>query len=351
VVLEVESGRILASASKPAFEPNLLTGRLSSEEAKRLVNDPYRPLLDKVYRENYYPGSTYKLIPAIAALEEHLVNPDEKVNCKGAHSFGRRSFRCSHSHGKVGLSQAIVESCNVYFYTLAEVVGMDAMAHYATLFGLGAPTGIGINGEVAGFIPTKEWYVRRKQPFRLGFTLNSAIGQGNVKATPLQIASLYSTIANGGTLYLPQIVERVTNADGMLVQSFTARVRRSVPLKPATLTLVRDALHGVVNGEKGTAASSRLDGIDVSGKTGTAQVSRKLKKGKTIWLEDHSWFAAYAPSDRPQVTVVVLIEHGGRAAKVAAPVAMEIIRDYFRYVAPGDQRALGLGTPTRRAAP
>jgi len=347
VVLEVPTGRILASASKPAFEPNLLTGRLSADEAQRLVDDPYRPLLDKVFRENYYPGSTYKVIPAIAALEEHLVNPDEKVNCKGAHSFGRRSFRCSHAHGKVALSEAIVESCNVYFYTLAEAVGMDAMAHYARLFGLGAPTGTGLNGEVAGFIPTKEWYVQQKQPFRLGFTLNSAIGQGNVKVTPVQVASLYATIANGGTLYLPQIVERVENSDGLLIQSFSPRVRRQVPLKPATLTLVRDALHGVVNEEKGTGSSSRLEGVEVSGKTGTAQVSRRLRKGKTIWLEDHSWFAAYAPSDRPAISVVVLIEHGGRAAKVAAPVAMEIIRDYFRYVAPdpANQRAAELVAP------
>lgn len=341
VVLEVHTGRVLASASKPAFEPNLLTARISKAEAQRLLEDPYRPLLDKVVRENYYPGSTYKVIPAIAGLEQGLVTPDEKILCKGAHAFGRRTFKCTHVHGNVNLYEAVVESCNVYFYSLGEQVGMDAMAYYAHLFGLGAPTGIGLNGEVGGFVPTKDWYVRRKQPFRLGFTLNSAIGQGNVKATPLQIASLYATIANGGTLYLPQVVERVTTADGALVQSFAPRVRRRLPIKSSTFALLRDALEGVVNEEKGTAITARIEGVSAAGKTGTAQVNRRLKKGKIIWLEDHSWFAAYAPAAAPQIAVVVLVEHGGRAAKVAAPVAMEIVRDYFRYVPPRSERAAG----------
>jgi penicillin-binding protein 2 len=334
VVLEVDSGRVLASASKPSYDPNLLTGRLSASEARRLLQDPNRPLLDKVYREHYYPGSTYKVIPAIAALEEGLVDPEEQINCKGWHSFGRRNFRCGHAHGKVNLREAIVGSCNVYFYTLAERVGMDRMARYARMFGLGSPTGIGINGEVSGFIPTKAWYARRGQPFRIGFTLNAGIGQGNTKATAIQIASLYATIANGGTLYLPQIVERVETNKGLTVQRFMPRVRRRIQIGDRTLALVRSALEGVVNEKEGTAYDARLDALRVSGKTGTAQVSRRVKKGKTIWLQDHSWFAAYAPSARPEIAVAVLIEHGGRAAKVAAPVAMEIIQRYFKYVSP-----------------
>jgi penicillin-binding protein 2 len=334
VVLEVHTGRVLASASKPSYDPNLLTGRLSASEARRLLQDPNRPLLDKVYREHYFPGSTYKVIPAMAALEEGLVDPEEEVNCKGWHSFGRRNFRCGHAHGKVNMREAIVGSCNVYFYTMAERVGMDTLARYARMFGLGAPTGVGINGEVGGFIPTKRWYAKRGQPFRIGFTLNAAIGQGNTKATPIQIASLYATIANGGTLYLPQIVERVETGKGLTVQRFTPRVRRRIRIGARTLALVRGALDGVVNEKDGTAYDTRLDDLRVSGKTGTAQVSRRVKQGKTIWLQDHSWFAAYAPSARPEIAVAVLIEHGGRAAKVAAPVAMEIIRGYFKYVSP-----------------
>lgn len=335
VVLEVNTGRVLASASKPGFDPNVMTGRLSANEARRLLSDPYRPLLDKVFRENYFPGSTYKVIPAIAALEEGKVVVDDTIECKGWHHFGRRTFRCGHAHGKkVNLHQAIVESCNVYFYSLAEIVGMDAMAHYARLFGLGAPTGVGLNGEVPGFIPTKAWYARRGHPFRIGFTLNAALGQGNTKTSPIQIASLYATIANGGTVYLPQIVEQIESNTGQVVMRFKPRIRRKVPIQPATLALIKEALKGVVNDMKGTAYDSRLKEILVSGKTGTAQVSRRSRKGKTIWLQDHSWFAAYAPSDNPIIAVAVIIEHGGRAAKVAAPVAMEIIRGYFRYVSP-----------------
>jgi len=347
VVLEVNSGRILASASRPAYDPNLLSGRLSRADARRLLDDPYRPLLDKVVRENYFPGSTYKVIPAIAALEEHLVTPEETITCVGYHSFGRRNFRCSHAHGVVNIHQAIVESCNVFFYTMAERVGMDTLARYAHMFGLGSPTGLGLNGEVGGFIPTKAWYARRGQAFRVGFTLNAAIGQGNTKATPIQIANLYATIANGGTLYLPQVVERIETSDGRVVQTFHPRKRRHITISPSTLKIVRDALKGVVNEPKGTAYKARLPNtVSVSGKTGTAQVSRRARKGKVIWLQDHAWFAAYAPSDAPRIAVAVLIEHGGRAARVAAPIAMEIISKYFRYVAPEAGAAGGVAVVT-----
>ena len=331
VVLQVRSGRILASVSHPRFSPNTLTGRLSAEEAKALMTDPRRPLLDKTYREHYFPGSTYKVVTAIAALEEGLVTPSEKVTCKRWYHFGGRNFRCAHSHGDVDLHQAIAESCNVYFYTIAERVGMDRIAHYARLLGLGATTGVGLNGEVSGFIPTKSWYERRKIAFRLGYTLNAAIGQGNTKVTPIQIANLYATIANGGQLLLPQVVERVVTREGMLVHGFKRRVRRSVPLKPETVSLIRRALADVVQHRKGTAYEARIPQLQVAGKTGTAQVGARLgKDGKRQWLPDHAWFAAYAPVRDPEVAVSVLIEHGGQAAKAAAPVAMRILRDYFQ---------------------
>ncbi len=348
VVLEVDTGRILASASKPAYDPNLLTSRLNPRDARRLFTDPLRPLLDRVNREHYFPGSTYKVVTATAALEEGKVTPDEKLYCKGYHRLGKRNFRCSHSHLKVDLYESIVGSCNVYYYTMAERVGMDTIARYARMYGLGAPTGLGLNGEVGGFIPTKAWYKRRKQPFRVGFTLNAGIGQGNVKTTPLQIVSLYAAIANGGTLYLPQVVERIETSTGELVEQFTPRARRRVKVKPETLALIRRGLEGVVSHEDGTGYGVRLEEIKVAGKTGTAQVSRRIKKGETIWLGDHSWFAAYAPVEQPLIAVAVIIEHGGRAAKVAAPVAMEIIKGYFRYVEPG---ALTSATPARKSPP
>lgn len=331
VVMEAETGRILASASRPGFDPNVLTGRLSPKEARRLLDDPYRPLLDKAFREHYFPGSTYKVVTAAAAVEEGVVTWDEEVECKGWHHFGRRTFRCSHVHKDVALHAAIVGSCNVYFYTLAERIGMDRIARYARMFGLGAATGVGLNGEVGGFIPTKDWYRQQGRPFRIGFTLNAAIGQGNVKVTPVQVATLYAAIGNGGKLYLPQIVEAIETASGKQIHAFRPRLRRRVAVRPQTLDRIRSALDGVVNDPKGTAYEARLDLVRVAGKTGTAQVTHRGKK-KTYWLTDHSWFAGYAPADSPQIAVAVLIEHGGRAAKVAAPVAMEIIKGYFKYV-------------------
>ena len=181
---------------------------------------------------------------------------------------------------------------------------------------------------MGGFIPTKRWYADRNERFRVGFTLNTSIGQGNTKTTPIQMASLYAALANGGTLYLPQVVEQVETIDGKVIQRFTPRVRATINVSDGTLDLLRSALKGVVNEPKGTAYDSRLKDLDVSGKTGTAQVARRTLKN------DHAWFAAYAPSERPEVAVVVLIEHGGVAAKAAAPVAMRIVKNYFRYVAP-----------------
>ena len=328
VMLEVNSGRILASASKPDFNPNILSGSLSRADAKRLHENELKPHLDRVFRENYFPGSTYKVVAAIAALEEQVVTPEEKIVCKKIHPAGRRYPGCTHAHGKINMHRAIVESCNIYFYTMAERVGMDTLARYARKMGLGVPTGLGLNGEVGGFIPTKAWYASRKERFRIGYTLNAVIGQGNTKATPVQMASLYAAIANGGSLYMPQILEQVETIDGKLVQRFKPRFRGKIPAKPATLELLHKALRGVVNEDGGTAYDSRLKELYVSGKTGTAQVSRRSHKA------DHSWFAAYAPSDKPEVAVVVLIEHGGVAAKVAAPLALRIMQEYFRYVAP-----------------
>ncbi|MCA9669263.1 MAG: penicillin-binding protein 2 [Myxococcales bacterium] len=336
VVVEVNTGRLLAYVSRPAFDPNTMTGRLSVEEARRLLEDPHRPLLDKVSRENYFPGSIYKVVSAIASLEENILDPEEKVKCVRFHHFGGRNFRCGHAHGKVALHHAIAESCNVYFYTLAEMVGMDRMARFARMLGLGASTGLGLNGEVGGLVPTKEWYKRRKRPFRIGFTLNAAIGQGDVKVTPLQMVMLYAAIANGGKLLSPQLVERIETSDGMLVQGFAPRLRRQIKLKPETLRRVREALAAVVAHRDGTAHKARLDNIEVAGKTGTAQVGRRRDKdGKLTYKPPHAWFAAYAPARAPRIAVVVFVKNGGKAARVAAPVAMQIINGYFKYVSSG----------------
>jgi penicillin-binding protein 2 len=224
----------------------------------------------------------------------------------------------------------------VYFFHLAEQVGMDRMAKLAADFGLGVKTGIGVNPEAPGRVPTRSWYaLRYTGQFRLGFTLNAAIGQGATTVTPLQLALAYAALANGGTLYLPQLVRAVETSDGSVVQDFPPRVRHKVGVRPETMARVNEALYSVVNDPKGTAWGVRDTSLDVAGKTGTAQtgyIAAKDEDPHKVWYNsrDHAWFASYAPAKAPEVAVIVLLEHGGSGPTEAAPIAMQIIREYGR---------------------
>jgi penicillin-binding protein 2 len=238
-------------------------------------------------------------------------------------------------------------SCNVFFFNLAEMTGMDTIARYAKEFGFGSRTGVGFNSEAKGFIPTKEWYaIKFPGQFRVGNTLNMAIGQGNVKATPIQLAIAYAAIANGGTVYKPQVVRRIETADGDLVKDFSPEVVRRVAVSQASLDLMMDALSGVVEEEDGTAYDARSDAIKVAGKTGTAQVARRARKpgddlSRHYYLNrDHAWFAALAPADTPEISIITLIEHGGAGGEHAAPIGVEIARRYFEEIAPREQAPL-----------
>lgn len=350
VVVEVNTGRILAMASKPAFDPAMLSRSLTREQARQLYDNPYHPMLDKAVMGSYFPGSTFKVITAIAALEERLVDTSEYIYCKMYHEYGQKSaFRCTAHHGPVHFHTSIVKSCNIYYYNMGERVGMNRLSRYARDFGLGTPTGLGLNGERGGFIPTKAWYAKNMPGgFRIGHTLNAAVGQGNVTTTPLQLAMLYATIANGGKLYLPQLVDRVESADGRTVVRYPPELRRRVQVSDRTFSLVKAALRGVVAEEGGTAFVAWDGRLPVAGKTGTAQVIKrdlKSRDPRDRWrFNEHAWFAAYAPWDQPEIAVVVLIEHGGSAGKVAAPVAMRIVRDYFARVRGREaRRAPGAG--------
>ncbi len=254
--------------------------------------------------------------------------------------FGRRIFHCTHVHGKVNMHDAIAASCNVYFFKLAETVGMDRIAKIAADFGLGEKTGLGMNPEASGRVPNRSWYALRYQgQFRIGFTLNEAIGQGDALVTPLQLALAYGALANGGTLYSPQIVRAIETSDGEVVQEFPPRVRpHKVDVKPENLARVVDALRAVVNDPRGTAYPVRDPALDIAGKTGTAQTGYIPKKGDdakkiAYYSRDHAWFAAFAPARAPEVAVVVFVEHGGSGPTVAAPVAIQIIHEYERLMA------------------
>jgi penicillin-binding protein 2 len=354
VALDVNSGRILAMASKPSFDPNEMSGHLTLEAEQRLLADRYRPLHDKTLAETYYPGSTFKPVSAISALEDRLITPDDKTKCHGSFEIARRRFKCTKTHGVVSLYDAIVESCNVYFYELGARPGMmDRLAKFGADLGLGAPTGLGLNGEDGGFLPTEEWYREQKRQnpkaegFQIGQALNAVIGQGSTRVTLLQMALMYSAIANGGKLWLPQIVERVESPDGQTLEEFAPRVRREVSVAPETLAIVRQALVGVVNESKGTAYKNRSKEIEVAGKTGTAQVHGRHTELGGYEAGDHAWFVGFAPAGRPRIAVAVLVEHGGHGGDVAAPVAMEIIDKYFETVAPADREAPHVGLPRR----
>jgi penicillin-binding protein 2 len=335
VVVDVKTGRVRAMYSKPGYDLNEMSGGLSAVRAAEIADNPFRPLIDKTTYESYFPGSTFKPVSALAALQEGLLQTSTHYDCGGFYELGKRRFRCSHVHGDTDMHEAIVQSCNVYFYQLAEQVGIDRLAKYARELGLGQKTGIGINTEASGFVSTREWYEKRhNKRYHLGFTLNAAIGQGDTRVTLIQLAMLYAAIASGGTLYVPQLVERVERADGSVVEEFTPRVRRRVQVDPAHLTYVIDGLYGVVNDQRGTAYEARVEGgVPVAGKTGTAEVSKKkLEPGedpRRAWYyrRAHAWFAGFAPASDPELAIVVLVEHGGQGGKYAAPIAMQILQE------------------------
>ncbi len=335
VVVDIHTGAVRALYSKPVYDPNELSSGLSQRRYSELTEDPFRPLIDKTIYDTYFPGSTFKVFTALAALDEHVVDPGQRVECKGSIRIGRQKFRCNRRHEWVDLYESIVQSCNVYFWELAEDVGLERINRYARDFGFDERSGIGVNSEARGFLATREWYVEHFGAFRPGYTLNTAIGQGNTRVTVLQLAMAYAAIANGGTLYQPQVVENVRAPDGSLSDTFQPKVRRRVDVSPAHLDLIRRALVEVVNDESGTAyRARRKDAPRVAGKTGTAQVvSRKSKtdESSSAWYLDrsHGWFAGFAPADDPQVAFAVLVEHGGGGGSSAAPIATAVMKEYL----------------------
>jgi penicillin-binding protein 2 len=335
VVVDIHTGAIRALYSKPVYDPNEMSSGLSTERYAELTRDPFRPLIDKAIYETYFPGSTFKVITALAALEEAAVDPGQRVECTGFLKIGRQRFRCNKRHEWVDLYDAIVQSCNVYFWNIAEQVGLERINESARAFGLGERTGVGVNSEASGFLATREWYTEHYGAFRKGYTLNTAIGQGNTRVTVLQLALVYAAIANGGTLYVPQVVQNVRAPDGSLSETFQPRVRHEVGVSPQHLDLIRSALVDVVQEEEGTAYKARnKDGVRVAGKTGTAQVvSRKgrSEESSSAWVLDrsHGWFAGFAPAEDPQVAFAVLVEHGGGGSSSAAPIATSVMQQYL----------------------
>jgi penicillin-binding protein 2 len=348
VAMEPGSGRILALASSPSFDQNHFAIGMSHDQWDTLISNPFRPMENKAIQGEYPPGSTYKIITAMAGLEEGVIDENTEVFCPGHYRFGNRTYRCwkKGGHGQVEIIKAITESCDVYFYKVGELLGVDRLAWYARASGLGFPTGINLDKEAKGLIPTAAWKKKRVGVvWQKGETLSVAIGQGFNLATPLQMVGMTAAIANGGTRYKPIIMEAVKTPDGRLLHQIQPQVIGKVPISKPTLQLVKTGLWAVVNSDHGTARGSRLTDIEISGKTGTSQVISR-KKDETRSEEErpahqrpHAWFVAYAPSHDPQIAVAVLIEHGEHGSGAAAPVARELIKTFLRKPVAGGQVA------------
>ena len=337
VALDVNSGAILAMASTPAFDPNVFARGIKNEEWNSLIKDRLRPLNNRAIQGQYPPGSTFKIVMAIAALEEGVVNPDAYIQDPGFFPFGNRNFRDwkKGGHGAVNLHKAIVESCDTYFYQLGPKLGVDRIAKWSRAFGLGEKTGVALDHERNGLIPDTEWKRRKlRQPWFPGETISVAIGQGYVTVTPLQLANMMAAVANGGKLYRPYLVTKVESVDGATVREYGPELMRKVELKPETLSRLHRALADVVHAPGGTGGAARSPLIQVAGKTGTAQVIEMkgayLKSEELSYFNrDHAWFVAYAPLDKPQIAVAVLVEHGGHGGAVAAPLAKKVFETFI----------------------
>jgi penicillin-binding protein 2 len=343
VAVDPKTGEILAMASGPTFDPNDFVTGMSREIWTGLISNPFRPLENKAIQAEYPPASTYKIVTAMAGLQEGVIDLETTFYCPGFYRYGNRTYRCWRrgGHGDLNVIQALERSCDVFFYQVGEALGVDRLAWYAKACGLGALTGIPIDGEAAGLIPTAAWKLKRfKEAWQGGETLSLAIGQGFNLATPLQMAMLAAAVGNGGTLFKPNIIKSIKTGAGEVITSSVPSVAGRLPISEANLALVRQGLRDVVNDPKGTAYGARFKDVAFSGKTGTAQVvGRKTEEEATgsegsetetkLIFKDHAWFVAYGPSDNPQIATAVIVEHGEHGSSAAAPIARELIRNYL----------------------
>ena len=325
VAIKPGTGEILGLVSRPSFDPNRFAKGISYEEWLNLTQDNKKPMLNRALQSQYPPGSTFKIITAIAALEEGVITPETKVECRGGINYGGWHFGCWREGGQgvMSLHRALVESCDVYFYEVGKRLGIDKIYDYASSFGLGKETGFQLVHERRGIIPNTKWKEeRKKQKWYLGETLNTAIGQGYVAVTPIQMAVMISAVANGGNLYRPTLIK-----DATPVLSGKAKAR------PETIEIVKRALSGVVNEPGGTGWAAKSEIASICGKTGTAQVI--AMKGRSQYqperFRDHAWFVAFAPVEKPEIALSVFIEHGGHGGGAAAPIAKRAIEGYLKF--------------------
>ncbi len=334
VAIDPNNGDVLAFVSKPSFDPNTLSFGINHEEWKNLVTNEFHPLQNRAIQGQYPPGSTFKIVVAAAALSEGVITPETTIFCPGSFTLGRRTYRCwkKYGHGAMNVHTALVQSCDVFFYNVGLTLGINTIAKYAKMFGLGTPTGIVLKGEKPGLVPTTKWKEKnRKEPWIIGETVSCSIGQGYMLATPIQMAGMIAVVANGGKIVRPRIIKRDDNE--------VEEQKGTSPISKETFDILRRALKGVVYEPHGTAWRLKQGPNQYAGKTGTAQVIQMKQneewdqeKVKLIH-RDHALFVSYAPADNPRIAVAVVAEHSGHGGEMAAPVAQAIIDAYL-----GDNR-------------
>lgn len=335
VALNPQTGEILAIVNGPSYDPEMWSGGISQANWEFLRDHPERPLLNRSIAGQYAPGSTYKIISAAAALEEGIITEDSTVRCTGSQRFGNRTFHCwkREGHGVVNLRTALAESCNVFFYNIGEKLGIRKLAEYASRLGLGRPTGIDVEGERGGLVPTPEWKRERlNEPWYPGETLPVVIGQGYNLSTPLQVAAMYGAIGIGGRVQRPHLLHRVTDADGHLQHEMAPETISEIQLQPSTVRAIQDGLAAAVNDRKGTGywhARLPFSNIKLAGKTGTTQVVSQREDTRSEQFANHAWFAGFAPADNPEISVVALVEHGGSGSSGASPLVRQVVQKYF----------------------
>jgi len=340
VAIDPSNGDVLAMVSAPSFDLNDFIGGISSDKWKALISNPDKPMSNKAIQGEYPPASTYKVITAIAALEEGVADINTTYFCPGHYKYGNREYRCwkKSGHGRLNIVSALEQSCDVFFYHVGEILGVDTLAKYATGCGLGKLTQIELANERSGLIPTAAWKKKRfGTPWQGGESLSIAIGQGFNLATPLQMAVLFAAVGNNGTIYRPRVLKSIHDYNGATDSNveLEPEILGGLPASKQTLKLIKEGLLKVVDSESGTAKLIRIKGVDIAGKTGTAQVfslkktDRDSKRKLDYNLRDHAWFVCYAPAENPVIAVAVIVEHGEHGSTAAAPVASEVIRTWL----------------------
>jgi penicillin-binding protein 2 len=340
VAIEPSTGEVLVLASHPSPDPNGLVAGLSRDEWNALAGAPRHPLLDRAIQATYPPGSQFKLVTAGVGLETGAITPHDRVTCRGSYKYGIRTFRCwrPEGHGTVDLLTGITESCDVYFYQLGVALGVPTLMDWTERCGFGRQTGIEIGGEARGNVPTPAWYDRHygRRKWSKGVVLNLAIGQGELLVTPLQAACFTCGIVNGGTVMTPHLFRSAETYSGRVIATAKPVPDYRLPFSRETVAFLRRAMVNVVQAPDGTGKQARVPGIEVGGKTGTAQNPHG---------EDHAWFVAFAPAQDPRIVVTVLVENAGGGGAVAAPVARRVIMAYLGLTTSGPGTREPIGPP------